>query len=97
MTLEVKMKKCKQWETPQIDFVSRSKSGNAAGSYRKREDLYCVGPTPPAPADIGSYRKREDLYCVGPTPPASSDIRSYRQREDQYCVGPTPPDFELKL
>lgn len=70
MPLEVKMKKNKQWEKPQIGVVSRSKSGKAAGSYRKREDLYCVGPTPPASADIASYRQREDLYCVGPTPPS---------------------------
>lgn len=67
--MEVKMKKGKQWDKPQIGVVSLGKSGKSSGSYRQREDLYCVGPTPPAPADIGAYRKREDQYCVGPTPP----------------------------
>lgn len=63
------MKKGRQWEKPQAEVISQSKYQKDAESYRKREDLYCVGPTPPAPADIGEYRKREDLYCVGPTPP----------------------------
>lgn len=63
------MKKGKQWEKPQVDVVSLGKPRKSVGSYRKREDLYCVGPTPPVPADPESYRKREDLYCVGPTPP----------------------------
>ena len=91
------MKKVNKWENPKIGVVSRSKSEKSDGSYRKREDLYCVGPTPPAPTNIGEFRKREDLYCVGPTPPAPANIGEFRKREDLYCVGPTPPDFELKL